>query len=135
MEGFQKYFYAKKGNFRYSLHFEGENDGRITSILCVVKGTKAAFWKVFISLTLVKLVLKLWQNKKGRNLSEISNKNDVFLQVAAEKKRHRFWCASQTNFDPSYFVRALVSSFQGGSSAFLLHLTRVVSPSDFSSLT
>ena len=53
------------------------------------------------------LHLKLWQNKKDRNLCEMPTKNDFFFSAATCKrgmKRHNFWWASQAKFVPSYFV-------------------------------
>ena len=34
-------------------------------------------------------------------------KNDVFFTAASWEKGHHFWWASQSNFGPSYFVRAI----------------------------
>ena len=52
-------------------------------------------------------IAKALTNKKGQNLFEISTKNNVFFSAASCKKRHHFCWAPQTNFGPSYFVRAL----------------------------
>ena len=52
-------------------------------------------------------VATLWDDCMDQNLFEMTTKNDVFFTAQAAEKKTSFWWASQTNFGPSYFVRAL----------------------------
>ena len=52
--------------------------------------------------------MKLWALYDKSNERTLSvHLLNSFSQLAAEKKRNNFLWASQTNFDPSFFVRAL----------------------------
>ena len=49
--------------------------------------------------------------RRAENLSEMPTKNDVFFSAASCKKRHHFWWASQTKFQPFLFRQGFNKTF------------------------